>query len=86
MNVPLSAISAVEAGIKKSLLTSTPAVTVTYQVGGKSKKTTWLVPPNMVEYGNPLLFTKDKIQTNSCSAEEFAGLLKSESEKLTSSS
>ena len=76
--VPVGAISQVEVGKKKGFLTSTPAVTVVYRIDGRDERTTWSVPPEMVEYGNPLLFMGDKRQTNRYTADQFAELLNRE--------
>ena len=58
MAVPPGAISKVEVVQKKGLflLSSTSAVTVIYQNDNKPKRTTWPVPKEMVDDGNPVIF------------------------------
>ena len=84
--VPLGAISQVDVGQKKGLfgLGSTPTVTVVYQIDARPNRTTWSVPKEMVEYGNPLIFMGDKRHTNPRTAGEFAELLNRERAKHSS--
>ena len=79
--VPLGAISQVEVGKKKKLLSLIPTLTVAYQEDAGPNRTTWFVPPEMVEYGNPLLFMGDKRQANPHTADQFAELLNRERAK-----
>ena len=74
--LPLRDISQVEAGEKKGFLTSTPAVTVIYRKDGRDRRTTWSVPPEMIDYGG--IFMGTKRQANRHTAGEFADLLNRE--------